>query len=104
MKIINVIEFNKIMQSEDEFFLLDVRTEGEYAFANIKGENIPLDTLQDKVGDLPKDRPIYCLCHHGVRSAHAANFLIHSGFEDVYNIDGGIDAWSEQVDPKIKKY
>ena len=104
MKNVNVVEFKEIMHSEQEFLLLDVRSHGEFELANIGGTLIPLDTLEEQIGNIPKDLSIYCLCHHGVRSAHAANFLIHSGLTNVYNIDGGIDAWSLQVDSNIPRY
>jgi rhodanese-related sulfurtransferase len=104
MKTINVNDFKEIMQSKQEYMLLDVRSHGEFEIANIGGTLIPLDTLQEQVDKVSKNLPIYCLCHHGVRSSYAANFLIQSGFTNVYNIDGGIDAWSIQVDSNIPRY
>jgi adenylyltransferase/sulfurtransferase len=104
MNNINVVDFNEIMQSKQDYYLLDVRSHGEFELTNIGGALIPLDTLEERIEDIPKDKAIYCLCHHGVRSAYAANFLIHSGLTNVYNIDGGIDAWSLQVDSNIPRY
>lgn len=46
----------------------------------------------------------FVLCHHGVRSAHAVGFLKQQGFEKVFNLSGGIDAWSDRIDPAIRKY
>ena len=104
MKNINVNDFNKIVQSKEEYLLLDVRSHEEFDLSNIGGTLIPLDILQDQMESIPKNISVYCLCHHGVRSAYAANFLIHSGYTNVYNIDGGIDAWSTQVDSNIPRY
>ena len=104
MKNINVVDFKELMQSKQKYTLLDVRSHGEFEIANIGGTLIPLDTLEDQIDIIAKDESIYCLCHHGVRSAYAANFLIHSGFTNVYNIEGGIDAWSIQVDSNIPRY
>jgi len=53
---------------------------------------------------LDTDRPIACLCHHGSRSQHVANFLKENGFETVVNISGGIHAWSNEVDPSVPQY
>ena len=48
--------------------------------------------------------PIACICHHGARSAQVVAFLLQQGFDDVYNLAGGIDAWSTQVDPAVPRY
>lgn len=100
MEVISVVEFQKIKGNS---FLLDVRTSEEYEIANIGGTLIPLDQLTEKVSELPKEKKIYCLCHHGMRSMHAAMFLNSHGYQAV-NIEGGIDAWSNVVDPSIPKY
>lgn len=103
MKQITVQEVSSLLESEDTI-LLDVRTLEEYAFANIGGLNIPLDELEARYNELNKSKKILCLCHHGVRSGYAQGFLLHQGFSQVYNIVGGIDAWSCEVDPAIKRY
>lgn len=100
---ITVTEFQKIKDDPDSY-LLDVRTPQEYAHANIGGELIPLAELQARAAEIPKDKNIYCLCHHGMRSMQATNFLMHIGHGKVFNIDGGIDQWSLQVDNKILRY
>ena len=47
------------------------------------------------------NHPIACLCHHGIRSQHVADYPVQNGFTQVVNIDGGINAWSQQVDPTV---
>jgi rhodanese-related sulfurtransferase len=58
-----------------------------------------------RVAELPRDRPIVVMCHHGVRSAHVVAYLREAhGFEQVVNLSGGIDAWSCDVDPRVPRY
>jgi rhodanese-related sulfurtransferase len=87
--------------------LIDVREPDEWALARIEGAEllplsqwpaVALETLKDCTG------PILIYCHHGVRSANAANFLQTRGFSDVTHVAGGIDAWSCEVDPGVPRY
>jgi len=89
--------------------LLDVREDWELALATIRPEgaqlcHVPMGQLIERLGELPTQRPIVCLCHHGARSQQVAAFLEHQGFEQVFNLSGGIDAWATQVDPSIARY
>ena len=93
--------------------VLDVREPWELQTACVKEDGfsllrvpmreIParLTELQDTLGT---DRPIACLCHHGMRSLQVANYLAQSGFSDVVNLQGGIDAWTQQVDASVSRY
>ena len=58
----------------------------------------------EQASPLTPERPIACLCHHGQRSMHVAQFLAQQGFTQLANIAGGIQAWAEQLDPKVPKY
>lgn len=85
--------------------VLDVREPWELAICRLAdATSIPLGHLVARVGELPSDRPIVCMCHHGARSQQAAMFLARSGFADVYNLSGGIEAWADQVDPTMQRY
>ena len=64
----------------------------------------PMSQLPGRLQDLPRDRPVACLCHHGVRSQHVAQWLAQQGYPDVANIAGGIDAWSQEHDPGVPRY
>ncbi len=101
---ISVNELAINLKSPEPPFLLDVREPDEFALANIGGKLIPLGELSQRLEELPDDREIVVLCHHGVRSGHAAAFLRHNGFERVRNISGGIDKYSTDVDPSIRRY
>ena len=65
---------------------------------------IPMNQLPARLAELPQDRPIACMCHHGARSQRVALFLAQQGYGDVANIAGGIDAWSNERDPAVPRY
>lgn len=85
--------------------LLDVRETWEYELARLNNAVlIPLPSLLDNLNQLDKDSSIVCICHHGIRSYNAAIILFNHGFKSVYNLQGGIDAWSLEIDPAIARY
>lgn len=85
--------------------LMDIRTPEEYEVARIPGGKLVDQALfQEVMTSWPKDTPIVCYCHVGERSLEAASYLIGHGFTDVKCLAGGIDAWSEQVDPSVRQY
>ncbi|HVM45530.1 MAG TPA: rhodanese-like domain-containing protein [Candidatus Thermoplasmatota archaeon] len=87
-----------------EAVLLDVREPSELARASIDGAlHVPMRQVPARVGELPKDKPILVICHHGGRSQAVADWLAPHGF-DVHNVAGGIDAWADEVDPSVPKY
>jgi rhodanese-related sulfurtransferase len=102
---ITVQELKAKMDRGEKFVLLDVREEWEYNLANISGSMlIPLGTLPQSLQKLDPKSEIIALCHKGMRSADAVNFLYQQGFPDVKNLVGGIEAWSVQVDPNVPRY
>ncbi len=99
-----VNEYAAWRRDKTPHFLLDVRQPEEFATARIEGAFlIPLPELPGRLSELPRDRPVVVLCHHGMRSAHAVRHLREAGF-DALNLTGGIDAWSRQIDPKVPNY
>ncbi len=89
----------------DTLVLVDVREEWEYSLARLDGSIlIPLGTLPQSLAQLSRDSEIIAICHHGMRSADATNFLLQQGFTNVKNLVGGIDAWSTQVDGTVPRY
>jgi monothiol glutaredoxin len=84
--------------------LIDVRTPQEREIAGIAGSRLLDREGQKHVMALPKDTAIVCFCHHGHRSLQAAELLVEHGFKEVYSLDGGIDAWSLEVDPSVSRY
>jgi len=85
--------------------LLDVREPWETQICRIEGSDlVPMQTLPARLQQLDPARPIVCICHHGGRSMHVAMYLMRHGFEDVYNLTGGVDAWARQVDAAMPTY
>lgn len=84
--------------------LLDVRTKQEREIAKIDGSLLLDDETVGKLEQLDRQAPVVLYCHHGMRSRQAAERLIMEGFKRVYNVTGGIDAWSLEVDPATPRY
>jgi len=85
--------------------LLDVREPWETQVCRIEGSDlVPMQALPARLHELDPERPIVCICHHGGRSMHVAMFLARQGFENVYNLTGGVDAWARQVDAAMPTY
>lgn len=102
---LTVQELDQLRKKGTEHFLLDVREPDEFQTARIEGSTlIPLASLPLRADEVPKDKQIVVHCKLGGRSAKAVAFLIEKGFTNVWNVAGGITAWSEQVDPSIPKY
>lgn len=102
-----VTELRNELNTSDAPLVLDVRTAEELQIAHLKGvHHIPLDALPGRLDELEawKDKAIVCMCHHGMRSAHAQQILLSNGFMQVRNLTGGIHAWSVEVDPQVPQY
>lgn len=86
--------------------IVDVREPHELEICKIEGSlHIPLNTIPTRVADIPKDQKIYVICHHGMRSASAIKFLQENfQYTQLYNIEGGIDSWAEEVDHEMLRY
>ena len=89
--------------------LLDVREPWEVATARIvldgaASVTIPMQQIPSRLAEIDRNQPILALCHHGMRSQQVALFLDRHGYPMVYNITGGIDAWSRQIDPSVPVY
>ena len=98
-------EIRDALASRLDITLVDVREPAEHAIAHIDGaELVPLRTLPHQLGTLNRAHEIILLCHHGMRSEMAGNFLLAQGFERVSHMVGGIDRWSDDVDPSVAHY
>jgi rhodanese-related sulfurtransferase len=99
----------KLIESSNNCQFIDVREPQELAIANIpQFTNLPLSEYADWSPEihtrLDKDQETIVMCHHGMRSAQMCQWLISQGFTNVYNVRGGIDAYSIQVDPQVPQY
>jgi len=103
--VISPKELKTRLDKGDTLVLLDVREDWEYSLAKIDGSIlVPLGTLPQSLNRLNREAEIIAICHHGMRSADATNFLLQQGFSNVKNLVGGIDAWSTQVDGAVPRY
>ncbi len=102
---VSVRELKEKMDGGEAFTLIDVREPYEYEIARIPGSRlIPLGELETHVGELPRTGTLVLQCHSGGRSEHAVRLLQGAGFENAYNLVGGIDAWSVEIDPAVPRY
>lgn len=92
------------MQNGDAFELIDVRTPQEAEVAKIEGAKLLDDGVKNYIEGLDKDTVLVFHCHHGPRAQNAASYFLNQGFKKVYNLVGGIDAWSQQVDNTVPRY
>ena len=104
VKQLQAIEIKKKLDNGEDIFLLDVREEWEFALASIDGsENFPMGEVVDRQQEFAFEEKIVVICHYGERSQLAAQELVECGL-NVYNLIGGIDAWSQVVDPNVPRY
>ncbi len=101
MKTITVAELKALMDEGKDFQLIDVREPAEYESANLGGELIPLQTIPQNVEKISKEKQVVMQCRSGQRSANAIMFLEQFGFENLYNLEGGIIAWAQEIDDSI---
>jgi rhodanese-related sulfurtransferase len=93
------------LRGNDGIVVLDVREPWEVELCRIdQSLHIPLGQLPSAVTAVPQDRDIAVLCHHGMRSAHATQWLRSQGFNRAVNLAGGIDAWARRIDSTMKVY
>lgn len=107
-------DLDEMLRSPAQVILLDVRNPDERAYAAIDGARavadvfIPIGELMERVGELDaalrENAYVVVYCHHGMRSLVAGNWLAERGVLNVLNLNGGIDAWSAEVDPAVPRY
>jgi len=105
MKEVTVTELKALMDSGADFQLIDVREPHEYKFCNLGGELIPQGDLPNHVDKIAKDKQVILMCRSGARSGNMAVWLEdNNGFTNLYNLKGGILAWSKEIDPTVPRY
>ena len=93
-----------MLDSGQSLEFVDVRTSEERAVATIEGARLLDQQYHDELLALDRERPIVFQCHHGIRSQSAAEYFLQAGFRNLYNLQGGIDAWSRLVDSAVPRY
>ncbi|KYG85145.1 NADH oxidase [Roseivirga seohaensis] len=105
MKEITVKELAELKASGEDFQLIDVREQNEFEIAEIGGELIPMNTIPDNVDKVSRDKKVVIHCRSGKRSGDVINWLEQNhGFENLYNLKGGILAYADEIDNNLTKY
>ncbi len=105
IKEISAQQLAALLQGEESIQVIDVREPWEFEICHIGGELIPMQTIPNYFDKVAKDKPVIVHCHHGVRSANVIHWLQKThGFTNLYNLEGGIHAWSEEVDSSVATY
>lgn len=104
MKEISVQELKQKIDNNEDFQLIDVRETFEYDTSNLEGLNIPLAGILIETDKIATDKPVIVQCRSGKRSAAAIMQLEQQGFDNLYNLAGGILAWKEAYDPNMPVY
>lgn len=98
-------ELSAYLDSGRTPLLLDVREPWEYEVCKLAGSTlVPMRDLPARAAEFAPHTEIVVICHHGVRSYHAARYLETLGFSDIVNLSGGVAAWADEVDPTMPRY
>lgn len=97
-------QLKDLREGGSDFLLVDVREDDEFAKVNLDGKLVPLGTLGDRLTELPKDGHVVVHCKVGGRGAQAVKQLRDAGFENAWNLRGGILAWIDRIDPSLPRY
>ena len=105
MKAITVLELKAKKEANEPFQLIDIREPWEVKVATIGGHNIPMGEILERSSELKTDVPCIIHCRTGGRSSKIIKVLeLHKGFENLYNLEGGIHAWAEEIDQSLEQY
>jgi len=105
MKEITVETLKEMQDGKEDFQLIDVREPHELDIADIGGEPIPMGTIPQHVGQIAKDKKVVIMCRSGKRSGQVVQYLEQNhGFDNLYNLAGGILDYADKIDPSLEKY
>lgn len=94
-----------LTQADSPPLLLDVREDWEYELCHLQNSVwIPMGQIPNRVEELDPQRETVVICHHGIRSRQVALYLMHMGFENLINLQGGVEAWAVEIDPTMARY
>lgn len=102
---IEPLALKKLLDSGADLQLIDVRDDWEREICALPGSiDIPMMRIPNQVGQLSPERPVVVVCHSGMRSLQAANWMRHNGAADARSLRGGLDAWAAEIDPAMARY
>lgn len=104
MKEKSVAELKAMMDKGEDFQLIDVREPHEAEICQIGGLLIPMNTVPDHIDEIARDKPVVIHCRSGARSGRIVEYLESQGYDNLYNLRGGILAWADEIDPEMAKY
>ena len=104
MKEITVTEFKKLRDDNADYQLIDVREDHELEISEMGGEHIPMGDVMDNLDKISKTKQVIIQCRSGARSATICRAMEAEGYNNVYNLKGGILAWIDEVDPSLERY
>lgn len=104
VKDLSVEALKQRMDQGEQIIVVDVRQEEERNKAEFPNAEVLDQSTLQKLQDMPQDTPMVFICHHGRSSMGAAQHFRKRGFTDIYNLEGGIDAWSERIDSSVPRY
>jgi rhodanese-related sulfurtransferase len=101
MKEITLQELKSMKDAKENFQLIDVREEHEFEAVQIGGELIPMGEVMDNLNKISRDKKVVVHCRSGKRSSAVIQALEQQGFANLYNLKGGIMAWTQEIDPSL---
>lgn len=105
MKEKTVQELKEMIDGKIDFQLIDVREPHEFDICNLEGELIPMNDIPNHIDKISREKPVVIHCRSGARSGRVVEYLENTeGMQNLYNLKGGILAWSDQIDPSVPKY
>ena len=105
IKSLTVQELKALQDSKEDFVLIDVRNPDEFDYCNLNGTLIPMSEIPERFNEITKDKKTIIHCHHGGRSKKVIDWMqSYHNYENLYNLDGGIHAWSIEIDTNVPIY
>jgi sulfur-carrier protein adenylyltransferase/sulfurtransferase len=101
VKEITVQEVKTALDNKANIIVIDVREQHEVDAANFGAMHIPMGEIMERTAEIPTNKPVYIHCRSGSRSAAVCNALMNNGYDNVYNVKGGIMAWSKEIDTTL---
>lgn len=103
MKSLSVHQLLAWRKDQEPHLLLDIREPYEREVSHIDGIHIPMEQVIERLSEIPEDIPVVVHCRSGVRSAAVTHALTNQyGFDNIHNLEGGIRAWADEIDPNLE--